>query len=247
MDTARKHAKCTENSILPPRRAGRSDNRRAGRDTSPNHETSICDDDSPRETSSRRAGRFDNRRTGRNADPYKNFPVHRDDSTRDTLSRRAGRSDNRRTGRNIEPTFDQRSGWRPSLRSMSSGRAGNGATSAAKPRIRGDSEESITSVARRPDHSRARDHDRRILGVLQHESVSLVGDMAADRNWKYVVSDIARRCFAGHLQSTIEPDICDEFFTLIKGSTKWSQPMTRGGHIIPRQTAWMVAEGCRCC
>jgi len=63
--------------------------------------------------------------------------------------------------------------------------------------------------------------------------------------WEYRLKDESRRCFAGYLQCPVDQARLDGFFSAIRAGTQWGQPMGPLG-VIPRKTAWMVAQGCQC-
>lgn len=80
----------------------------------------------------------------------------------------------------------------------------------------------------------------------QQHGTRLISEIAPQGvEWEYRLSDESRRCFAGYLQCPVSQDRLDAFFWAIQHGTTWLQPTGPFG-VIPRKTAWMVADGCRC-
>jgi len=81
----------------------------------------------------------------------------------------------------------------------------------------------------------------------QELGLSLLGELAPEKvNWEYVLMDESRRSFAGYLKSPFSPQQCDLYFEKVKEGTEWLQPENKGGHLVPRKTAWMTKKGCTC-
>jgi len=64
-------------------------------------------------------------------------------------------------------------------------------------------------------------------------------------NWRYVLRDDSRRCFAGLHPSPFSEEQLSKLFEDVRDGTSWKQPEGPNG-LIPRKTAWMVAAGCGC-
>lgn len=77
--------------------------------------------------------------------------------------------------------------------------------------------------------------------------LQLIGDKAPPgTNWHYLLKDESRRCYVGYLQCPIPVELNNMFFTKVLEGTVWAKPLNSIGVEIPRKTAWMVKDGCRC-
>lgn len=77
--------------------------------------------------------------------------------------------------------------------------------------------------------------------------LKLIGEMAPKGvKWEYVMKDENRRAFAAFLSCPFSKNQCNNWFEAVKDGTDWKQPTNASGGLVPRKTAWMTRQGCKC-